>query len=88
MISSVSNNSASQSSFWNYSILAKSRGRPPVPDDEKKATQTLFFSNADEKAAYIESAERSGVKVSAWIRDTLNREVARLTKKKKKAGEP
>lgn len=49
------------------------RGRPPKPDEERADSLVQIRLTAAEKAMWQEAAERDAVKLSAWIKDRLNK---------------
>ena len=49
------------------------RGRPPKSDDERADALVQLRLTDAEKAVWQEAAERDGQKLSAWIKDRLNK---------------
>jgi hypothetical protein len=62
--------------FWNTLIgmsKKKTPGRPPKNPDEKQSELITCKATAAERARYQALADAAGIKLSAWIRRTLNR---------------
>ena len=57
--------------------MAKKRGRPPVDPKNAKAVHLDIRLGVDEKQAFKEAADLSGLALSAWIRERL-RATARM----------
>lgn len=49
------------------------RGRPAKPDEERADALVQLRLTAAEKAVWQEAAERDEMKLSAWIKDRLNK---------------
>jgi len=52
-------------------IMKRGRGRPPKPSDERKQERLEVRADSADKRQLEEAAERSGLKLSDWIRDRL-----------------
>lgn len=59
----------------------RGRGRPPKPPEDSKADVLHLRVGQDERTAYQETADRSGLPLSEWVRDRLNRAVKREAKR-------
>ena len=55
----------------------RGRGRPPKPADEKAEERLELRIASADKAEWQEAADRAEVKLSAWIRDRLNKAAKR-----------
>ena len=52
----------------------KPRGRPKLPDEERKASRILFRVEEERFWAYAEAADRRhGGNMSAWMREHLDK---------------
>ncbi|HEX8139592.1 MAG TPA: hypothetical protein VF544_18680 [Pyrinomonadaceae bacterium] len=49
-------------------------GRRPIPEDERLVVRSYRSTNA-EHAAHTKAAEAEGLKVTEWVRKTLNEAV-------------
>lgn len=49
------------------------RGRPPKSDDERAGALVQLRLTVAEKSVWQEAAERDEMKLSAWIKDRLNK---------------
>lgn len=49
------------------------RGRPPKPDEERADALVQLRLTDAEKAVWQEAADRDEIKLSAWIKDKLNK---------------
>lgn len=56
-------------------------GRPKKPEHKKYSARVLAMALPSERESYEASAAICDKELSEWIRDTLNAEVARLSKK-------
>lgn len=52
-------------------------GRPPLPKGEAKAIVLQSRVQETERDAYRKAAKAAGLDLSTWIRDTLNKSIAR-----------
>lgn len=53
--------------------MKTNRGRPPKPEGEKAEAVFQIRLNSAEKEVWQEAADRAGIKLSAWIKDRLNK---------------
>ena len=53
------------------------RGRPPKTDEERADERLELRLVAADKLAWQEAADRAGLKLSAWIRDRLDKAAKR-----------
>jgi predicted HicB family RNase H-like nuclease len=51
---------------------AKKRGRPMLPKGEVKSKITPIRFQGDERNRFEKAAQRAGLSLSEWIRQTLN----------------
>ena len=56
---------------------ASRRGRPPLPQDQRRTTTVLVRMTASERSNLERAAARSGQTLSEWIREALNRAATR-----------
>lgn len=56
------------------------RGRPPKSDDERAGKLVQLRLTAGEKTAWQVAAERDEMKLSAWIKDRLNKAASSKSK--------
>ena len=61
--------------------MKKRMGRPPLKPKEAKSEVFQIRLKLEERAAYEEAAKRSGLKLSEWIRNHLNRAAKRESEK-------
>jgi hypothetical protein len=59
------------------------RGRPQKPDEERADALVQLRLTASEKAVWQEAAERDEMKLSAWIKDRLNKAASSQKKQTK-----
>jgi hypothetical protein len=57
------------------------RGRPKLDPEGKASTLMALRVIESERTAYDRAAKRAGLKVSAWMRDRLNKAVKRESKR-------
>jgi hypothetical protein len=63
----------------------RSRGRPEVPDEERKATIVACRVDAEERAQFDLAAENADLRLSDWMRDRLKAAAKRELRAARKA---
>lgn len=58
----------------------RGRGRPPKPPGETLGELLQIRIADDERAAYQQAADKTGMTFSAWVRDRLNKAARRDAK--------
>lgn len=61
--------------------MGKTRGRPPKPEGTTLPEVLQIRLTGDDKARWMAAAERSGVSLSEWIRDRLEKAAKRESKR-------
>lgn len=56
-------------------------GRPPLPPDQTKPGVFQFRLSDAERAEYQDAAERAGMALAQWMRDTLSKAAKRQSKR-------
>jgi len=60
--------------------MANKRGRPSIPAHERKAKRIDVRADAEEKGRMEQAADIAGMKLSDWIRQTLDSAAKRAIK--------
>lgn len=68
------------------SDVKRGRGRPVLPDRERKKNYVSFMLTDQEKRAVEKAAKREGKARSAWIRDLILAALKKSVRKTKKTG--
>ena len=55
----------------------KKVGRPPMPKGEAKGVVLQSRVQESERDAYRKAAKAAGLDLSTWVRETLNKSIAR-----------
>jgi antitoxin component of RelBE/YafQ-DinJ toxin-antitoxin module len=58
------------------------RGRPEIPEEERKGVIVACRVDAEERAQFDQAAERAGLRLSDWLRDRLRAAARRELRKR------
>jgi hypothetical protein len=54
-----------------FHMEKRTRGRPEIPAEDRKAMQVACRVDADERAQLDQAADKAGIRLSDWMRERL-----------------